>query len=178
MSQGRAARPTITNGQPLERVHATVNAIAGTVKNADDARTFLFSKGWIIAGEPVALDTLARTLFAAAIEPKVPTAVANATIAVAYLLTERLENGIKQGVANKLTEYVQESIDMLTSDLQDKIGQYVQAIEDTTQAQTAITEKLQKTQERMEETAQSAVRTYSQIASTPPPPVQPHLPLP
>jgi len=167
----RLASGTITRGQPptLEQLHTTIGAITGVVKNADEAKTFLQSKGWLLPKEPASMDTLARTLFAASLETKLPPQTANTITAVAFLLTENLEKGVMQEVSSSITKYVQESINKLTADVQNTIEQYTKAIEETAQAQTTLADRLQQTQEKMEETTQNAVRTYSQIAATPTP---------
>ena len=52
----------------MKQAHNIASATITTVKNAEEAKSYLFNKGWILRGENYALDTLARTLFAAAID--------------------------------------------------------------------------------------------------------------
>jgi len=166
----------------MEQVHEIAKVIPGTVKNAADAKALLQTKGWIIPGEPVSQDILARTLFAVTIEHKLPPAAANAITAAAYLITESLEEGIKQGIANMVTstviDHLRDSVDAMTEEIKQKIDSHARALEETAQTQTTITQDMQKTQELLTESAQQAasqVRTYSQAASTP---ARPHSPSP
>ena len=52
-------------------------------------------------GETIAIEKLARVLFAIVIDgPKIPQAASTNVLAVAHLLTEKLENGIIENMAN------------------------------------------------------------------------------
>jgi len=98
-----------------DQVHAVATAMPGSVKNAEDAKSLLQSKGWIIAGKNISLETLARTLFALMLEPKIPLATINAVTAVASLLTEKLDISVKQEMADKLAEHIQETINSVVT---------------------------------------------------------------
>jgi len=117
MIRQKGARSSIgsTPDQTLEQTHATVVAITGSVKNAQDANIYLQTKGWIIAGEAISLETLARTLFATVLEQKLPPRAANAITAVAFLLTEQLEESVTQEAANSLVKHIRETISSLTT---------------------------------------------------------------
>ena len=162
--------------QPLEQIHATMNAISPSIKNAEDAKAFLIGKGWLLPGENTSLDTLARTLFSTVVEHKLATQPANPILAVAYLITEQLEEGIKQHTANIITKHLLDSLVPITAEIQTKLEQHLQAVTENIKAHTVLTEKLQQTQEKLEETARQTTantRTYSQVTaaeqSTPPP---------
>jgi len=198
-SNARQTNGTITRGQSLEKVHAAVNALSGGVKNASDAKILLQTKGWVIANEAISLDVLARTLFATVIENKLPTPAANAITAVAFLLTEKLEEGVKQEFADSIAKHIKDTISSLTAqeviksvtdaikepikaiadDIQERMDCHARTLEGTAQTQSSVTQDLQKTQELLNETAQNAmsqVRTYSQIAATSPQSPPPHIP--
>lgn len=112
-------------------------------------------------------------------------------MAVAYLLTENLEDGVKQEfadtiakhvrdtissltareVADTVTDYLKEPLKAIADDIKQKMDDHTRTLEETTQAQTSITQDMQKAQELLNETTKDAisqVRTYSQIAATPP----------
>jgi len=116
-----------------------------------------------------------RTLFAVTAAEKIPTPALNAILAVAYLLTEKLEESTIHRIADKIasrvhdttttttaqemaksiTELLKEPIAALTEDLKQKMDIHAQSLEEVTQQ------------------AATQVRTYSQIAATPPPPASP-----
>jgi len=154
-----------------------MNAISPSIKNAEDAKTFLIGKGWMLPGENTSLDILARTLFSSIVEHKITAHPANPILAVAYLITEKLEEGIKQHTANIITKHLLDSLVPITAEIQTKLENHLQAITDNIKAHTDITEKLQRTQEKLEETARQATtntRTYSQVTATEqhtPPPI-------
>ena len=175
---GRAPRtPSITPSIPLPAAHNFVNAIPGAIKNAQDAKAHLFSTGWCLPGEVIALDTLARTLFSVVVDTKLPSKHANVISAVAFLLTERLEEKIIQGFTDKISDLAKTTVEALTVDLHDRFERQIQSISETIQTHTALTENLttltenlQQTQERFENTQQSLTnnRTYSQVAASAP----------
>lgn len=163
-----------TTTQTLTQIHTTAQAVNGAVKNAMEARNHLFSKGWMAPGETVALEVLARILFAIITDgPKLPPAASTNILAVAHIITEKLEEGIMEKTANHVSLHIKDTLDSLTSDLHIRLDQHIQAASETTQTQKALTEKLIKAQEHLDETTQKAVttaRTYSQVAATAPTP--------
>ena len=176
---GRAPRtPIITPSLPLPSVHNHASAIPGAVKNAQEAKAHLFSIGWCLPGEVVALDTLARTLFSVVVDGKLPSKHANVISAVAFLLTERLEEKIIQGFTDKIADLAKTTVEALTVDLHDRFEQQIQSISETFQAHTALTENLttltenlQQSQARLENTTQQVAanaRTYSQVTASSP----------
>lgn len=175
---GRAPRtPNVTPSIPLPQVHNLASAIPGAVKNAQDAKAYLFASGWCLPGETVALDTLARTLFSVVVDGKLASKHANAISAVAFLITERLEDKIIQSFTDKLTDLAKSTVDTLAVDLHDRLEQQIQSISETFQVNntltenlTTLTQNLQQTQERFESTQQSLTntRSYSQVAASSP----------
>ena len=171
-SKNRSPAGPATRGNTREQLHATAIAIPGAVKNALEAKIFLHAKGWIFENEKPTLDNLARTLFALSAEGKIPIPALNAISAVAYLLTEILEESTNhkiadaftshihntvttvaaQELANSIAELLKEPIAALTEDLKRKVDAHAQSLEEVTQR------------------AATQVRTYSQIAATPLPP--------
>ena len=177
---GRTAKaPIITPNLPILQVHALAAAAGTQVKSVKEAKALLSSRGWTATGEGIALETLAKTLFSVALDEKLTPVQANLVTAVAFLLTERLENQVFQDFTEKITEIARSSLETLTSDLQSKLELQLQTITETTHAQTALTENLQQTQERLETTTQQvaeSAKTYSQVASSPPNPNNSHPP--
>lgn len=171
----------ITNAQPLNQVHGLASAICSTIKNASDARNYLTGKGWLIAGENVALDILARTLFALILGGKLDQQTTATISSVAYLVTETYENCAKKEITDKIEHHIQKTFNSLATDLCSKIDQQAQSLQATAQSQSTLTESLKQTQEKLNEVSQkmaSSAKTYSQVVSSPPttnssPPAQP-----
>ena len=147
-------------------------AAPGAVKNALQAKVFLHAKGWIFEHEEPTLENLARTLFAATAEEKIPIPTKNAISAVAYLLTEILEDSTNHKIANKLISHVQDTI--ATRAAQEMANSITELLKEPIAALTEDLKQKMNTHTRsLEEATQQAairVRTYSQIAATPPPP--------
>ena len=121
-------------------------------------------------GETIALENMARVLFAAIVDtPKIPQALSTTIASVAYLLTEKMEGGIMENMANHISLHIKDTLDSLTSDLHVRLDQHVQAMSATAQNQSTLTDKLVQAQEKLEETTQKALtttKTYSQVAAT------------
>ena len=179
---GRTAKtPIVSHNLPILQVHVLAAAAGSLVKNAKDAKSFLSSRGWTSTGEGVALETLAKILFAVALDEKLTPMQNNLVTAVAFLLTERLEEQVFQDFTEKITEIARSSLETLTTDLQTKLELQLQTITETTHAQTALTENLQQAQERLETSTQQvaeSAKTYSQVAAAPPNPNNSHPPPP
>jgi hypothetical protein len=178
MSQTRTSQKVTTNSQPLTQVQATASAICSTVKNTEDARHYLAGKGWLIAGESVALDILARTLFALVIESKLNQQASATISAVAFLITENHENQAKKELTDKITKHLKETFNTLATDLCSKIDQQAQSLQAAAQSHTTLTESLKQTHEKLDEVSQKMatnVKSYSQVAASPPPASSPPL---
>jgi len=183
MSQPRGKRSSaesVTRDQPLEQVHETMRTLAKTIKSAAEAKSYLTSKNWLLPGEAISLEMLARTLFSAVVEHKLSAPVVNTFVAVAYLITEQLEEGIAQTIGSTLTKRLLDSLIPITAGIQTNLEHHIQAATNNAKTYTEITEKLQSTQEKLEEAAQRVTantRTYSQVAATMPSSLPPN-PLP
>jgi hypothetical protein len=167
--------------QPIEQVHESMRAIPSAVKNAEEARTYLYTKCWLTPADQITLETLARTLFGIVLDPpaKLNKEAANPILAVAYLITEKLEDNIRLNVADTITKHLLDALLPITNNIQEKFNTHLQAITDSNKSYLELNEKLQQTQERLEDSAQKAttpIRTYSQAAATPP--TQPPPPFP
>ena len=184
-SRRGSTQPAVTTAQTITQIHATAHTINGAVKNALEARNHLFSKGWMAPGEKVAIETLARVLFAMIIDgPKLSAAASTNILSVAHLLTKTLEEGILENMANNISFHIKDTLDLLTSDLHVRLDQHIQAANETAQSQKELTNNLIQAQKHLDETTQKAIsttKTYSQAAAvmptmtaptrTPPPPV-------
>ena len=141
-------------------------------KNTESARQYLFGKGWLIAGESVALDTLARTLFALVIRGKLNQTTSTTVSSIAFLITESYENSIKKDLAEKITHQLKGTLDTLATDLCNKIDQQTNSLCAAAQSQTTLTDNLKQTQEKLDEVSQKMatnVKSYSQVVSSTPP---------
>ena len=182
MSQARSKRSSsenITRDQSLDQVHETMRTLVKSVKGAADAKSYLTSKNWLLPGENVSLEILARTLFSGIIEHKLSAQAANTFIAVAYLITEQLEEGVTQSISSSLTKHLLDSLIPITAGIQTNLENHVRDITENAKTYTEITEKLQSTQEKLEETAQRVTantRSYSQVAAVIPNSLPPNPP--
>ena len=164
-------QPTITTGMKNAEVFALANAVNPAVKNATEATTYLANKGWTAPGEIPSLEVLSRVLFAAVIHSKLTTPISSTIAAVAYLLTEKQTIGIMENLVDNISLHIKDTLDSITTDMHVKLDQHIQAVNDTTQKQTDLTDKLLKAQEKMEETTRQAItttKTYSQAAAAAP----------
>jgi hypothetical protein len=162
MTSGRSNPPgIITPDQTLYQTQTAIKSIAPTIKNAEEAKTFLFSKNWTLPGEKNTLEILARTLFSvvAGEHGKINSKLANPILAVAYLITDTLEEGIKLDIANSVTKHLLDSIIPITSDIQSRLENHLQVVNDATKAHTEITEKIQQAQEQLEVTTEKSILT-------------------
>ena len=179
MSLGRknGSNPLPPN-RTLDQVHTTMKSLNPAIKSASEARVFLSTKGWELAGEVTSHEILARTLFAVVAENgKLPAQVANTILAVAYLITENIENGLKLNLSNIITKHLLDSIIPITTDIQTRLDNHLQAVSQLTKSHSEMSDKLQHTQEQLNETSEkvnSNAKTYSQVAATLPNPSPPH----
>ena len=177
-----SASGPIKPNTPLGTIHTTMRSIATAIKDATEATSYLHTKGWALPGEDITLEVLARTLFAAVAdaENKLPIQTANPILAVAYLITENLEEGIKTNIARTITKHLLDSLIPITTDIQIKLDEHRQAVAESNKSHEALNEKLQQMQEKLDETSQKVTanaKTYSQAATAPPkPPLTPNLP--
>ena len=150
-------QPTITTGLTVAQVHKIASSVNPAVKNATEAKSFLASKGWIAPGDPVSMDVLAKALFATVVHSsKLPQATSTTIASIAYLLTEKQEDGILENLTNTISLHIKDTLDSITSDMHVKLDQHIQQITETAQTQTTLTDKLIKAQEHLEETAQKS----------------------
>ena len=183
MSQGlcRNTPGVINNTQPIGTIHSTMASIAPNIKSAEQAKSHLYSTGWALPGEEISLETLARALFSiVANHSKLPAAVSSVILAAAYLITDKIEAGIKLNITNAITEHVLESLTPITADIQTKLQDHLKAIAESDKTHTELTEKLRETQEKLEETTEkvaSNAKSYSQAVTSTLPPSHPN-PLP
>ena len=175
MSQGcQNSSGTITPSLTLDQTHTAMRAIALSIKNASDARSHLYTKGWTMPGEEITLESLAKTLFAAvAHNPKITPSLANPILAIAYLINERIEDGVSLNITSSITKCLLDAIIPITTDIQTRLDEHLEAVSNINESQSDLTSKLLVTQEKISETndkVTSNAKTYSQVATTPAPP--------
>ena len=160
---------------PLGTIHLTMRSIATAIKDTTEATSYLHTKGWALPGEDITLEVLARTLFAGVADAKnkLPIQTANPILAVAYLITKNLEEGINTNIARTITKYLLNSLIPITTDIQIKLDEHQQAVAASNKLHKALNKKLQRMQAKLDETSQKVMvnaKTYSQAATTPPNP--------
>ena len=155
-----------------------MRGIPTVVKNAEDTRTYMFMKGWSLVGETITLETL----FSMVVNPNFKfnnKDVINPLLAVAYLITEELEDNIRLNVVDTITKHLLDALTSITSSIQDKLKSHLLAVNNSTKSHHELNEKLQQTQEKLDKTAQkvtTSTKMYSQAAANPPfPPLFPPL---
>ena len=175
MSQGlRRPSGPITPNQPIEQVHTAMRAMTPAIKNATDAKSHLFTNSWALPGEEITLETLARTLFSVvANNPKITPALANPILAVAYLITEKVEECAVLNITSSITKHLLDAFIPISTDIQTRLENHIQAITESNKSHNALAEKLLNTQEKLDKTSEKIstnARTYSQVAAHPVPP--------
>ncbi|KAG6884250.1 hypothetical protein C0993_012782 [Termitomyces sp. T159_Od127] len=88
---------------------ALLQAQAGPIKSVSDARWWLDSKGWVLAGEPYDRMKLARVLMTAAVTAKgmkIKGDARNAILAVALLLESNIIDSTLKAIANAVASKI------------------------------------------------------------------------
>ena len=176
-----SSAPLITPSNTLAEATETARATRGTIKDADEAKKFLQKDGWTVEGEALSLETLARILLASSLASK-NASDANIMMAIAYIITTNLQEGIAQEVARSIADLLKHSIATMTVDIRADLELHAAKLAESAQSQVSIAKDMRKTQEEMAESAKQAatqVKSYSQIvASAPPPLANPPSPTP
>lgn len=169
MDQRRSSSQLVGPRQSIEQVHKTMQSIVSVVKNMKEVKSHLHTKGWVTLGETVSLEVTAKVLFATVANTKLLQEASTVVMSVAYLLTNKLEEGILQGTANKISLHIKDMPDSITSDLHVKLDQHVQAVNEAAQSQATLTDKLMLAQEKLDEATEKTIMTskLSQPVSQP-----------
>ena len=178
MSQNRRSGASpITPNMTLDQTQTAMRSLVTVIKDANEAKTHLMDKNWLLPGESPTLETLARTLFAViADNSKLPSKAANPILAVAYLITERLETDKRLDITKSITKHLLDAFVPIAADFETKLQNHLNVITESTKAHAEISDQIQITQDKLEETSEKIktnAKSYSQVASTPsqPPPV-------
>ena len=143
------------------------------IKSTADAKSHLYEKGWIFPGEEITLEALARTLFAAVVDNKVAPSLANPILAVAYLITEKVEEHTTSNIASAINKHILDTLIPITTDIQSRLEYHLKAVTDLNNLHNDLTTKILSTQEKLDETndkVTSTAKSYSQAATSPPTP--------
>jgi hypothetical protein len=179
MTGRRNVSTPVTRNTPIEQAQANMRSIAPAIKDATEAKIHLCTKGWILPGEEVTLDTLARTLFAFVAENnKLSPNVVNPILAAAYIITEKLENNLKDNITDAISKKVVEAFLPFATNFESKLNDHIQAVNEATKTHNELADKIQVTQNQLDETNERVTtnaKSYSQAAATSPPP-PPHHP--
>ena len=158
----RSSAPLITPSNTLAEATETARATRGAIKDAVEAKKFLLKDGWTVEGKPVSLETLARVLLASSLASKTPTDV-NVMMAVAYLITSNLQDGIAQGVARSIADLLKHSIATMMVDIRANLELHATKIAETAKSQASIAEDMRRTQEGMAESAKQAATQVKSV---------------
>ena len=164
----RTSSGTITPNQTLEQMHAAMQALVPSIKSSADAKQHLYKKGWAFPGEDITLETLTRTLFTAVADNKTPPALANPILAIAYLITEKVEECTTLNITSTITKHLLDAFIPITTDIQTRLEDHLQAVNKSNKSHADLANKLSSAQEKLNETSKkvnSNAWTYSQVAA-------------
>ena len=145
---------TITPNHTLEQTHVAMQAIAPAIKSASDAKAHLYKKGWAFLGKEITHETLARTLFAVITDNKITPALANPILSVAYLITKKLKESATLNITTAITKHILDAFILITTDIQTRLEDHLQAINNSNKIQTKLADKLSSAQEKLNETTE------------------------
>src|ERR1700743_734450 len=148
----RTPSGTITPNQTLEQTHAAMQALTPSIKSSSDAKQHLYKRGWAFPGEEITLETLARTLFAAVADNKTTPALANPILAVAYLITKKVEECTTLNITPSITKHLLDAFIPITTDIQTRLEDHLQAVNNSNKLHADLANKLSSTQEKLDET--------------------------
>ena len=148
----RTPSGTITPNQTLEQRHAVMQAITLSIKSSSDAKQHLYKKGWAFPGEEITLETLTRTLFTAVADNKITPALANPILAMAYLITRKVKECTTLNITSAITKHLLDAFILITTDIQTRLEDHLQAVNDSNKLHADLANKLSSTQEKLDET--------------------------
>ena len=82
-----------------------------------DARKWIETRGYILAGEQYSRPKLADILFTLAVEAKIPADVKNAILAVAFLIEDTAEEDFASSLSSKIISKIDESLSSINNEL-------------------------------------------------------------
>ncbi|KAG6895114.1 hypothetical protein C0992_003109 [Termitomyces sp. T32_za158] len=128
-------------------IGALLSGDPGPVKTVNDARRWMETKGWILAGEPYDRTKLVRVLMTAAMVTKgtrLDSDARNAVLAVAFLLEDDVTDSTAETIAQAVAAKVLDRIGPVTTSLSTSVE--FAAAASTTQAETTLALKDAATQ--------------------------------
>ena len=93
----------------------------GPVSSANEARTWLEKKGWILSSESYSKNKLAEILFSASLSFKLPPEADTAIWVVAYLIQDQSDDETSITVTDKIIDRIADRLVELISKLSDSI---------------------------------------------------------
>ena len=128
-----------------------MQAIAPAIKSASNAKAHLYKKGWAFPGEEITLEILARTLFAVIADNKITSVLANPILSVAYLITKKLEENATLNITTTITKHILNAFVPITTDIQTRLEDHLQAVNNSNKIQTELADKLSSAKEKLNE---------------------------
>jgi hypothetical protein len=142
---------------------AQLDAATGPVTSEKDARVWLDTRGWILAGEKYSKPKLADILFTVALTQKLPNDACSAIKALAYLIAEQdFSTTLANTIAEKIATQINSSIDKLTSG----IASTKDFLDATTRQQAEATLALQESVTHNTESSKSLANTTEELISS------------
>ena len=131
-------RSLLTRSDINTRLSSEPNPVASVF----EAKSWLETKGWILAGEDYMKPKLADILFTVALTSKLTPEASSAIKAVALLIEDVVEKDFSASLSDKIVSKITESI----NDLKSEIDNAKDFLEATSQKQASITVDAQKRQ--------------------------------
>ena len=140
-SQEQAPSTSQAQAQLLPRSESSaVLSATSPITSPIDARKWIETRGYILAGEQYSRPKLADILFTLAVEAKIPADVKNAILAVAFLIEDTAEEDFASSLSSKIISKIDESLSSINNEL-DSAKKFLTA---TTSQQAEATISLQK----------------------------------
>ena len=134
-SQNATSPQNARDFSPRPNLEAQISAVPSPVSSAQDARSWLENKGWILSSEESSALKLADILLTATIAFKLPSDTSNAIRAVAFLLRAHTDETLAATVANHVIDKMIDKISSPLEKLSDSIDSTKSFLDTTSQKQ-------------------------------------------
>jgi hypothetical protein len=147
-------------------LEAQLQSSTGPVTCVKDARVWLDTKGWILAGEKYTKPKLADILFTVALSSKLPNDASSAIKAVAFLIEEIADQDFSTSLANMITDKISSQISSSIDDLATGIASTKEFLNAVTRQQAESTLALQESVLSNSESSKSIANTAEKLSDT------------
>ena len=142
-------------------INTRLTAEPNPVSNVSEARSWLETKGWVLAGENYTKPKLADILFTVALSTKLTTEAGSAIKAVALLIEDLAEEDFSTMLSDKISLKIGTAID----DLRSEINNAKEFLSATSQKQASITLETQQAADKSLELSNKLAETSDKLSS-------------